>query len=69
MKDYLDGNERIQDVSILEEPMDYEKKLQEVEVQEGYVINLTEEEIAYDEATSAARAAVQVELENEDETE
>ena len=69
LKDYLDGNERIQDVSILEEPMDYEKQLQEVEVQEGYVINLTEEEIAYDEATSAARAAVQVEIQDEDETE
>ena len=48
--------------------MDYEKQLQEVEVQEGYVINLTEEEIAYDEATSA-RAAVQVEIQDEDETE
>lgn len=49
--------------------MDYEKQLQELEVEEGYVINLSEEEIAYDEATSAARSAVQDEDANEDETE
>ncbi|PWA37680.1 hypothetical protein CTI12_AA588050 [Artemisia annua] len=68
LKDYLDGNERIQDVSILEEPMDYEKQLQEIEVEEGYAINLTEEEVTYDEETSIARAAVEVENEDEDET-
>ena len=67
LKDYLDENERIQDVSILEEPMDYEKQLQEIEVEEGYAINLTEEEVAYDEETSPARSAVEVE--NEDEIE
>ncbi|PWA79973.1 zinc finger BED domain-containing protein RICESLEEPER 3 [Artemisia annua] len=64
LKDYLYGNERIQDVSILEEPMEYEKQLQEIEVEEGYQINLSEEEVAFDEATSATRAAI----EDEDET-
>ncbi|PWA82668.1 hypothetical protein CTI12_AA176410 [Artemisia annua] len=64
-----DGNECIQDVSILEEPMDYEKQLQEIEVEEGYAINFTEEEVAYDEETSAARSAVEVEDKDQDETE
>ncbi|PWA85552.1 hypothetical protein CTI12_AA148520 [Artemisia annua] len=66
LKDYLDGNECIQDVSILEEPMDYEKQLQEIRVEEGYAINLTEEEVAYDEEASAARSAVEVEDEDQE---
>ncbi|PWA56691.1 zinc finger BED domain-containing protein RICESLEEPER 2 [Artemisia annua] len=64
LKDYLDGNECIQHVSLLAETMEYEKQLQEVKVEEGYTINLFEEEFAYDEATSAPRTAVEVEDED-----
>ncbi|PWA94251.1 hypothetical protein CTI12_AA017490 [Artemisia annua] len=68
LKDYLDGNESIQDVSILEEPMKYEKQLQEIEVEEGYQINLSEEEVTFDEATSATRATTEVEDEDDNDT-
>ena len=42
--------------------MEYEQQLQEIQVEEGYVINLSEEEVAFDEVTSVARTDVEDEV-------
>ena len=63
LKDHLDAAERIQNISSLEDGLEYEIQLHDVEVEEGLTISLFEEEIAQDEATSESRSS---EAEEED---
>nr|GEX85191.1 zinc finger BED domain-containing protein RICESLEEPER 2-like [Tanacetum cinerariifolium] len=50
--DHLDGQERKQDKSTLEKPVDFEEEILDVEVQSNEAIPLSDEEIALDVASS-----------------
>ncbi|GJY72851.1 zinc finger BED domain-containing protein RICESLEEPER 2-like protein [Tanacetum coccineum] len=52
LKDHLDAQERKQDKSTLETPVDFEDEILDAEVQENKVIPLSNEEIALDAASS-----------------
>nr|GEU90695.1 zinc finger BED domain-containing protein RICESLEEPER 2 [Tanacetum cinerariifolium] len=52
LKDHLDAQERKQDESTLETPVDFEEEILDAEVQENKVIPLSDEEIALDAASS-----------------
>ncbi|GKE50833.1 zinc finger BED domain-containing protein RICESLEEPER 2 [Tanacetum coccineum] len=52
LKDHLDAQERKQDKSILETPVDFEEEILDAEVQENEAIPLSDEEIALDVASS-----------------
>ncbi|GKC40778.1 zinc finger BED domain-containing protein RICESLEEPER 3 [Tanacetum coccineum] len=52
LKDHLDAQERKQDKSILETPVDFEEEILDVEVQENEAIPLSDEETALDAASS-----------------
>ncbi|GJW55391.1 zinc finger BED domain-containing protein RICESLEEPER 2-like protein [Tanacetum coccineum] len=52
LKDHLDAQERKQDKSTLETPVDFEEEILDVEVQANEVIPLSDEEIALDAASS-----------------
>ncbi|GJU88574.1 zinc finger BED domain-containing protein RICESLEEPER 2-like protein [Tanacetum coccineum] len=52
LKDHLDAQERKQDKSTLETPVDFEEEILDVEVQENKAIPLSDEEIALDAASS-----------------
>nr|GEZ36105.1 zinc finger BED domain-containing protein RICESLEEPER 3 [Tanacetum cinerariifolium] len=52
LKDHLDAQERKQDKSILETPVDFEEEILDAEVQANEVIPLSDEEIALDAASS-----------------
>ena len=54
MKDHLDAVKRIQDKSSLEGELDIEQELHDVEVESGFSISLSDEEIALDEASREA---------------
>jgi hypothetical protein len=54
LKDHLDAAERIQDKTSIEGELDIEQELHDVEVEEGRVISLSDEEIALDEASREA---------------
>ncbi|GJZ11105.1 putative reverse transcriptase domain-containing protein [Tanacetum coccineum] len=52
LKDHLDAQERKQDKSSLETPVDFEEEILDAEVQQNEAIPLSEEEIALDVASS-----------------
>ncbi|GJW60486.1 zinc finger BED domain-containing protein RICESLEEPER 2 [Tanacetum coccineum] len=52
LKDHLDAQERKQDKSTLETPIDFEDEILDAEVQENEAISLSDEEIALDAASS-----------------
>nr|GEY51816.1 zinc finger BED domain-containing protein RICESLEEPER 2 [Tanacetum cinerariifolium] len=52
LKDHLDAQERKQDKSTLETLVDFEEEILDAEVQENEVIPLSDEEIAFDAASS-----------------
>ncbi|GKE66766.1 zinc finger BED domain-containing protein RICESLEEPER 3, partial [Tanacetum coccineum] len=52
LKDHLDAQERKQDKSTLETPVDFEEEVLDAEVQANEVIPLSDEEIALDAASS-----------------
>ncbi|GJV08011.1 hypothetical protein Tco_1345667 [Tanacetum coccineum] len=52
LKDHLDAQERKQDKSTLETPIDFEEEILDAEVQANEVIPLSNEEIALDVASS-----------------
>ncbi|GJU91772.1 hypothetical protein Tco_1304195 [Tanacetum coccineum] len=52
LKDHLDAQERKQDKSTIETPVDFEEEILDAEVQENEVIPLSDEEIALDVASS-----------------
>ncbi|GJU65128.1 zinc finger BED domain-containing protein RICESLEEPER 2 [Tanacetum coccineum] len=52
LKDHLDAQERKQDKSTLETPIDFEEEILDAEVQANEVIPLSDEEIALDAASS-----------------
>nr|GEV19427.1 zinc finger BED domain-containing protein RICESLEEPER 2 [Tanacetum cinerariifolium] len=52
LKDHLDAQERKQDKSTFETPVDFEEEILDAEVQENEVIPLSDEEIALDVASS-----------------
>ncbi|GJY58005.1 zinc finger BED domain-containing protein RICESLEEPER 2 [Tanacetum coccineum] len=52
LKDHLDAQERKQDKSTLETPVDFEDEILDAEVQENEAIPLSDEEIALDAASS-----------------
>ncbi|GKE81472.1 zinc finger BED domain-containing protein RICESLEEPER 2 [Tanacetum coccineum] len=52
LKHHLDAQERKQDKSTLETPVDFEEEILDAEVQENEVIPLSDEEIALDAASS-----------------
>ena len=54
LKDYLDASERIQDVSNLEGEMEVEGQILDYEVEQGFTISLSDEEIALDDASRAS---------------
>ncbi|GKC87204.1 hypothetical protein Tco_1147853 [Tanacetum coccineum] len=54
--DHLNAADRIQQISSLEGELDVEEQLHDVEVETGFAISLSDEEIALDEATSDARS-------------
>ncbi|GJY08435.1 zinc finger BED domain-containing protein RICESLEEPER 2 [Tanacetum coccineum] len=56
LKDHLDAADRIQQISSLEGELDVEEQLYDVEVETGFAISLSDEEIALDEAASEARS-------------
>nr|GEV92423.1 hypothetical protein [Tanacetum cinerariifolium] len=56
-RDHLDVAERIQHISSLEDGLDYEGQLHDVEVETGFVISLSDEEIAIYKAASEARSS------------
>ncbi|GJW86741.1 zinc finger BED domain-containing protein RICESLEEPER 2 [Tanacetum coccineum] len=62
-RDHLDAAERIQHISSLEDGLDNEEQLHDVEVETGFAISLSDEEIALDEVASEARSS---EAEEED---
>ncbi|GKF22003.1 hypothetical protein Tco_0074325, partial [Tanacetum coccineum] len=51
-KDHLDAQERKQEKSTLETPVDFEEEILDAEVQENEAIPLSDEEIAHDAASS-----------------
>ncbi|GJX42823.1 hypothetical protein Tco_0257813, partial [Tanacetum coccineum] len=53
-KDHLDAAERIQHISSLEGDLDIAEELHDVEVEAGFAISLSGEEIAQDGAASEA---------------
>nr|GEZ17720.1 zinc finger BED domain-containing protein RICESLEEPER 2 [Tanacetum cinerariifolium] len=55
LKDHLDTAERIQHISSLEDGLDCEEQLHDVEVETGFAISLSDEEITLNEAASEAR--------------
>ncbi|GJZ17105.1 hypothetical protein Tco_0553228 [Tanacetum coccineum] len=52
LKDHLDAQERKQDKSTLETPIDFEEEILDAEVQENEAIPLYDEEVALDAASS-----------------
>ncbi|GKF55858.1 hypothetical protein Tco_0166198 [Tanacetum coccineum] len=52
LKDHLDAQERKQDKSTLETPIDFEEEILDVEVQENESIPLSDKEYALDAASS-----------------
>ncbi|GJZ45805.1 zinc finger BED domain-containing protein RICESLEEPER 2 [Tanacetum coccineum] len=52
LKDHLDAQERKQNKSTLETPVDFEEEILDAEVQSNEVIPLSDEEIALDAASS-----------------
>ncbi|GJW18491.1 putative reverse transcriptase domain-containing protein [Tanacetum coccineum] len=56
-KDHLDATKRIQQISSLEDGLDYKEQLHDVEVETSFEISLSDEEIALDEAASDARSS------------
>ncbi|GJV94524.1 zinc finger BED domain-containing protein RICESLEEPER 2 [Tanacetum coccineum] len=52
LKDHLDAQERKQDKSTIENPIDFEEEILDAEVQENKAIALSDEEIALDAASS-----------------
>ncbi|GJU44262.1 hypothetical protein Tco_1201528 [Tanacetum coccineum] len=52
LKDHLDAQERKQDKSTLETPVDFEEEILDAEVQANEVVPLSDEEIALDAASS-----------------
>ncbi|GJV87265.1 zinc finger BED domain-containing protein RICESLEEPER 2 [Tanacetum coccineum] len=52
LKDHLDAQERKQDKSTLETPVDFEEEILDAEVQANEAIPLSDEEIAHDAASS-----------------
>ena len=57
LKDHLDAAERIQHISSLEDPLEYEEQIQNEEVQEGDSTHLSDEEIAQDNEVVEARSS------------
>ncbi|GJY63574.1 hypothetical protein Tco_0465034 [Tanacetum coccineum] len=55
LKDHLDAAERIQHISSLEGELDIEQELYDIEVEAGFAILLSDEEIALDEAANEVR--------------
>nr|GFA92518.1 zinc finger BED domain-containing protein RICESLEEPER 2-like [Tanacetum cinerariifolium] len=64
-RDHLDAAERIQHISSLVDGLDYQEQLDDVEVETGFAISLSDEEIALYEAVSEARSS-KAEEEEED---
>ncbi|GJY76827.1 zinc finger BED domain-containing protein RICESLEEPER 2 [Tanacetum coccineum] len=58
LKDHLDAQERKQDKSTLETPVDFEEEILDAEVQENEAIPLSDEEIALDAASSECSMSV-----------
>ncbi|GJR57765.1 zinc finger BED domain-containing protein RICESLEEPER 2-like protein [Tanacetum coccineum] len=58
LKDHLDAQERKQDKSDLENPVDFEEEILDAEVQQNKVIPLSDEEIALDAASSEGTKSV-----------
>ncbi|KAL6569378.1 hypothetical protein OROMI_013892 [Orobanche minor] len=54
LKDHLDASERIQHTESLETELDIEQEIHDIEVEEGFAISLSDEEIALDEASREA---------------
>ncbi|GKC35022.1 zinc finger BED domain-containing protein RICESLEEPER 2, partial [Tanacetum coccineum] len=52
--DHLNAADRIQQISSLKGELDVEEQLHDVEVETGFAISLSDEEIALDEAASEA---------------
>ncbi|GJY46200.1 hypothetical protein Tco_0435263 [Tanacetum coccineum] len=55
-KDHLDVAEHIQHISSLEGELDIEHELHDVELESGFAISLSDEEITLNEAISGARS-------------
>ncbi|GJW78507.1 hypothetical protein Tco_0140189 [Tanacetum coccineum] len=57
LKDHLDAAERIQNISSLEDGLEYEEQSHDVEVTTGEAYTISDEKTALDEAPGEARSS------------